>query len=202
MKKYLKAISACLTMSILLIIAVSFVKSELEPKDYGLSFDSKFWHIYGTLERSRGGTINICGWKRNLITEKLYFDIKVPDEKGSISINEWLPIAKESIQSSKERVSFNILAIIFAGVVCTLSFLAFWWMFIKKNPDKPPAAKPEDDTRDPVKCLECGHIIPGGYVKCSECGWTYKTKTTKEDARSKLVSPTPVSDVFEDQRGF
>ena len=51
---------------------------------------------------------------------------------------------------------------------------------IAPGPEKPPDlralkerfAPPLDGTSEPIQCLSCGAILPGGATQCSACGWT------------------------------
>lgn len=31
-----------------------------------------------------------------------------------------------------------------------------------------------DGTSEPIQCLSCGAMLPGGATQCSACGWTYQ----------------------------
>src|SRR5512137_1651765 len=31
-----------------------------------------------------------------------------------------------------------------------------------------------DGTLEPIQCLSCGAMLPGGAAQCSACGWTYQ----------------------------
>jgi len=33
-----------------------------------------------------------------------------------------------------------------------------------------------DGTAEPIQCLSCGAMLPGGATQCSACGWTYQAE--------------------------
>jgi len=38
-----------------------------------------------------------------------------------------------------------------------------------------------DGTSEPIQCLSCGTMLPGGATQCNACGWTYQRE--KDDPR-------------------